>query len=82
MHAGYTLRLQCILGYPNLDYPTPRLSERLKLVTAHAQSINFKMAALYSSVCSQCCYGLFTVEQKRKNAALSVECSFLYNGDT
>ena len=70
-----TCLLQCVLGYLNLDYPTPRLSERLKLVTVHAQSINFKMAAI---IFVGVCYGLFTVEQKGKNAALSVECKLFF----
>ena len=67
--------VQCIL-----DYPTPRLSERFKLVTAHVQSIKLisRWRPLYSSVCSQRCYGLFTMEQKRKNAALSVECKLFF----
>ena len=32
----------------------------------------------FSSVCSQHCYGLFAVKQKRNNAALSVECKMLF----
>ena len=37
--------VQCILSYPNLVYPNPRLSQVFQLVTAHAQLINFKDGA-------------------------------------
>ena len=70
--------IQCILGYPNLDYPTPRLSECLKLVTAHAQSINFNMAAIiFVGDNTAVAYSLWSKRERTLHYRSSVSCSSL-----
>ena len=56
-----------------LGYSTRLLFKLIQTLQVTYCACTVKMAATNSSVCSQRCYGLFTVEHKRKNAALSVE---------